>query len=149
MPASNEVEASSATEVAQEASAFKAPEESPIVEDQGEDIQALSSQEESTEAEPQTLEANTALASPIVLQEALYVQVFATESRTIAEQVVNDVNQYFPDQTSVIRSSGIFRVLIGPLEAEQTQRIVDEINQHSDYSTAFVISHFSEFKQDQ
>ncbi|CAM4134089.1 hypothetical protein [Vibrio agarivorans] len=100
-----------------------------------------------TNDEPETI-ASTSL-SPIVLEEALYVQVFATEDRITAEKVVNDVNHYFPSQTSVIRSSGIFRVLIGPLEPEQTQKIVNEINQHSDYATAFVISHFSEFKQEQ
>ncbi|WP_157618697.1 hypothetical protein [Vibrio sp. HI00D65] len=77
-------------------------------------------------------------------EKRLYIQVFATISEDTAHDVVEDVRRFFPDQTSVIRSAGIYRVPIGPLEENETKAVMDEINQQKDYKTAFVLTHYSE-----
>lgn len=88
------------------------------------------------------------IANTLGREESLYVQVFATMDEDNARNVLSDVKMFFPDQTSVIRSAGIYRILIGPLEKNETRLVVNEINKHSDYSTAFVLSHFRDISDD-
>ncbi|AJR08431.1 hypothetical protein C9J03_10805 [Photobacterium gaetbulicola] len=89
------------------------------------------------------------ISSTLGREEALYVQVFATLDEVNAKNVLRDVRLFFPEQTSVIRSAGIYRILIGPLEKDETTFVVNEINKQSDYSTAFVLSHFSDISDDE
>ncbi|PSU33711.1 hypothetical protein C9I99_13175 [Photobacterium lutimaris] len=89
------------------------------------------------------------ISSTLGREEALYVQVFATLDEDNAKNVLRDVRSFFPEQTSVIRSAGIYRILIGPLEKDETTFVVNEINKQSDYSTAFVLSHFIDISDDE
>ncbi|MCW8336503.1 SPOR domain-containing protein [Vibrio paucivorans] len=81
------------------------------------------------------------------LANALYVQVFVTKSKDTAKKVLSDIEAKYPDKVSVIKTAGMYKVIVGPYTKEDIEPAKENIRKLKDYESAFIITHFKAFQQ--
>ena len=81
------------------------------------------------------------------LANALYVQVFVTKSKDTAKKVLSDIKAKYPDKVSVIKTAGMYKVIVGPYIKEDIEPAKENIRKLKDYESAFIITHFKVFQQ--
>ncbi|GAM62760.1 hypothetical protein JCM19232_1917 [Vibrio ishigakensis] len=56
--------------------------------------------------------------SAVELANALYVQVFVTKSKDTARKVLSNIKSKYPEKASVIKTAGMYKVIVGPYKKE-------------------------------
>ncbi|WP_122081733.1 SPOR domain-containing protein [Vibrio coralliirubri] len=79
----------------------------------------------------------------INLREAFYVQIFTSKTKENANRVLNAVKPRFPDNSAVIKTSGRYKVVLGPYEDDKIKAVRDNISMDKDFSSAFIITYFT------
>lgn len=85
--------------------------------------------------------------SAVELANALYVQVFVTKSKDTARKVLSNIKSKYPEKASVIKTAGMYKVIVGPYKKEDVDLAKDNIQKIKDYESAFIINHFNVFQK--